>query len=90
MHGAAESRRWWMKRERSDVMENTFAFFGNAAVGGAVERLVANAGWQRVEGLEDVAAVVTYCTNQQMLEDARNVIVPVDLDDCLVEEEKGE
>lgn len=51
-------------------MENTFAFFGNAAVGGAVERLAANAGWQRVEGLEDVAAVVTYCTNQQMLEDA--------------------
>lgn len=51
-------------------MENTFVYFGNATVGGAVERLAANAGWQRVEGLEDAGCVVTYCTTQQALEDA--------------------
>lgn len=51
-------------------MESTYVYFGNAAVGGAVERLAVNAGWQRVEALEDAGAVVTYCTNQQALEDA--------------------
>ena len=51
-------------------MENTFVFYGNSTVGGAVERLAANAGWQRVDQLEDAGAVVTYCTNQQALEDA--------------------
>lgn len=51
-------------------MESTYVFFGNAAVGGAIERLAGNAGWQRVENLEDAGAVVTYCTNQQALEDA--------------------
>ena len=51
-------------------MDNTFVFHGNATVGGAVERMAANAGWQRVETLEDAAVVVTYCTNQQALEDA--------------------
>ena len=51
-------------------MDNTFLFHGNAAVGGAVERLAANAGWQRVDSLADADVVVTYCTNQQALEDA--------------------
>lgn len=51
-------------------MESTYVFYGNAAVGGAVERLASNAGWQRVEELEDAGAVVTYCTSQQALEDA--------------------
>ncbi len=51
-------------------MDNTFVFYGNAAVGGAVERFAANAGWQRVESLEDAAMAVTYCTSQQQLEDA--------------------
>lgn len=51
-------------------MENTFVFYGNATVGGAVERFAANAGWQRVEDLEDAGMVVTYCTSQQQLEDA--------------------
>lgn len=51
-------------------MDNTYLFHGNAAVGGAVERLAANAGWQRVDSLADADVVVTYCTNQQALEDA--------------------
>lgn len=51
-------------------MDNTFVYFGNATVGGAVERFASNAGWQRVESLEDAAVVVTYCTTQQALEDA--------------------
>lgn len=51
-------------------MENTFVYFGNATVGGAVERFASNAGWQRVEQLEDAGAVITYCTTQQTLEDA--------------------
>lgn len=51
-------------------MDNTYLFHGNAAVGGAVERLAANAGWQRVDSLGDADVVVTYCTNQQALEDA--------------------
>lgn len=51
-------------------MDNTYLFHGNAAVGGAVERLAANAGWQRVDSLGDADMIVTYCTNQQALEDA--------------------
>lgn len=51
-------------------MESTFVYFGNATVGAAVERFAANAGWQRVDSLEDAGAVVTYCPNMQMLEDA--------------------
>ena len=51
-------------------MDNTYLFHGNAAVGGALERLAANAGWQRVDSLADADVVVTYCTNQQALEDA--------------------
>lgn len=51
-------------------MDNTYLFHGNVAVGGAVERLAANAGWQRVDSLGDADVVVTYCTNQQALEDA--------------------
>ena len=38
----------------------------------------------------DFANEIDLYVPEQMLEDARNVIVPVDLDDCLAEEEKGE
>ena len=51
-------------------MDNTYVYFGNQTVGGAVERFLGNAGWQRVEECSDASVAITYCTNQDMLEDA--------------------